>query len=114
MPWIEFFLQGVAEQGRDATQRAAALLDLREQYRTQLYAVQASTVPLRLVDALFTSPALTARQAATLLGITPRAAQQNIEKLMALGILREITGRSRNRVYTAPAIVQILEAPAAE
>jgi len=38
-----------------------------------------------------------------------RRAQRYIEKLEQFGILREVTGRSRNRVYQAKTILAILE-----
>jgi len=41
-----------------------------------------------------------------------RSAQRYIEKLEQLGILREVTGRTRNRVYQANVILSILEGEA--
>ena len=38
-----------------------------------------------------------------------RAAQNNIDKRIAEGILRETTGRQRNRVYAASRIIEIVE-----
>ena len=52
-----------------------------------------------LVDNLFIHPTLTAARAAKLLQVTPRAAQNNINKLIDEGILTEVTGASRYRVY---------------
>jgi DNA-binding MarR family transcriptional regulator len=43
------------------------------------------------------------------LRITPRAAQANIDKLAAMGFLKEITGKRRGRVYLAPDIIQAIE-----
>ena len=47
--------------------------------------------------------------AALALGVRPQSAQNNIEHLVFHGILREITGLKRNRVYAADAILRILE-----
>jgi Fic family protein len=47
--------------------------------------------------------------AANILGVTYRAAQQNIEKLVESKILREITGRKRNRIFLAGEIVRTIE-----
>jgi hypothetical protein len=41
--------------------------------------------------------------------ITPRSSQLNMDKLVQKGILREATGRQRNRVYVATEIVDIME-----
>jgi hypothetical protein len=45
------------------------------------------------------------------LKVTHRSAQLNIEKLIRKGILKEATGKQRNRVFIAPQIVKIIEAP---
>ena len=109
--WIDFFLRGVADQARDAVQRSGQLLDLREDYRRRLPAISSSALLPRLMDELFAYPAITIAQVAERLGITPRAAGLNVEKLVKAGLLREITGQQRNRVFVAPDIVQIVEAP---
>jgi Fic family protein len=109
--WLDFFLRGVADQARDAVQRSGQLLDLREDYRRRLPAISSSALLPRLMDELFAYPAITIAQVAERLGITPRAAGLNVEKLVKAGLLREITGQQRNRVFIAPDIVQIVEAP---
>ncbi len=61
----------------------------------------------------FANPVGTAKRMATSLNITIRSAQQNIEKLMQEGMLNEITGRQRNRVYRANGLFSIVDAPTA-
>ncbi len=107
--WIDYFLRGVAGQALDAIERASRLVDLREDHRTRLAKRQASAQPLRLADALFAHPAVTVATVARLLELTPRAAQLNVDKLIAAGILREVTGRKRDRVYVAEEIREAVE-----
>ncbi len=107
--WIEFFLRGVSEQSMDAVERAERLLGLREDFRSRLAKVRASALPLRLADQLFSSPAVTVPTVAKLLGVTPRSAQLNVNKLVAAGILREVSGRRRGRVYVAETILKAIE-----
>jgi len=109
--WLSFFLRGVAEQSRDAVQRAEALLNLWQRYRTQLQTARASALVLRLIDDLFSRPYLTVSQAADRLGVTFRSASLNVGKLVKAGILDELPGRSYGRVFRARAIVDVLEAP---
>ena len=111
--WISFFLQGVEEQARDAIKRSSRLLDLWRSYRERLQSARSSPLELQLVDELFSSPAISAARATELLGVTPRAAQHNIDKLVSEGILEETTGRQRNRIYAASSIIQIIEAETA-
>ena len=108
--WISFFLRGVAEQSRDALVRSDRLLQLWKNYRGEFQSARSSALQLRLVDQLFAYPAITANQAAKLLKVTHRSAQLNIEKLIRKGILKEATGKQRNRVFIAPQIVKIIEA----
>lgn len=108
--WIDFFLRGVADQARDAVQRASQLLELRETYRQRLPAISSSAHLLRLMDELFSYPAITIARAAERLSITPRAAGLNVEKLVKAGLLEEITGQQRYRVFIAPDIVKIIDA----
>jgi cell filamentation protein, protein adenylyltransferase len=108
--WITFFLRGVAEQSRDAIRRSGQLLNLWQEYWQRLQSGRASGLLLQLLAQLFSYPAVTVGQTAARLGVTPRSAQLNIEKLVHHGILVEATGRQRNRVFMAPAIIRIVEA----
>ena len=47
--------------------------------------------------------------AAKRLDVTHRAAQLNVNKLVAGGMLKEVTDRKRNRIYVATEIVQTIE-----
>ncbi len=110
-PWLMFFLDAVATQSRDAIQRSDRLLALWQNYREQMQAARASALLLRLVDELFENPVITNRMASEKLEITPRSAQMNIEKLVTAKIIREATGKRRNRVYVAPEIISIIDMP---
>ncbi|HZL80109.1 MAG TPA: Fic family protein [Candidatus Limnocylindrales bacterium] len=107
--WVNFFLRGVAEQSQDAVERLNRLLELWRGYRQKLQLAQSSALCLKLVDELFRIPAITVTGAAKLLDVTHRAAQLNVNKLVAGGILKEVTHRKRNRIYVATEIVQTIE-----
>ncbi|MDZ4689097.1 MAG: Fic family protein [Planctomycetaceae bacterium] len=111
VPWLSFFLRGVAEQSRDAVQRAEALLGLWQRYRAQLQTARASALLLRLIDELFRRPYLTISQAADRLDVTFRSASLNVGKLVKAGILEELPGRSYGRIFRAREVIEILEAP---
>lgn len=107
--WVEYFLRGVTEQAMDAVERAARLLELREEFWDRLHRVKASALPLRLADTLFQRPAMSVPVVGKLLEVTPRSAQKIVDKLVAAGILEEATGRRRNRVFIAREIVRAVE-----
>jgi Fic family protein len=63
-----------------------------------------------MVDYLISSPITSITQAQENLDMgSYTTIQRYIEKLAALGILREITGQRRNRIYRAGEILRVLE-----
>ncbi len=107
--WIRFFLEGVIEQSRDAVVRSQRLLGLWQDYRQKLQTARASALLLRLVDELFSFPALTISQAREVLGVTYPSAKKTMEKLVKAGILKTADERQWNRVYFASEIVALIE-----
>ncbi|MFN2289750.1 MAG: Fic family protein [Anaerolineae bacterium] len=109
--WLAFFLGGMATQARDAIVRAQRLQDLREQYREQFQAERAAGRLLQMVDLLFAQPVMTMPRIAEALGVNYSGATRYIHRLEEAGILREITGQARNRVYRADQVLEAIEAP---
>ena len=105
--WIAFFLRGVRTQAVDAVRRTEKLLALRRSYRTKALAGGRAAPLTKLVDLLFVRPAISIRGAQQELGVTFRAAQLNIDRLVALDLLEEVTGRERDRIYMAREIAQV-------
>ncbi len=106
--WIDFFLDGVTESARDSTGQATALLDLRHQYHRRFQSDRSSARVIRLIDELFQSPSITIRRAASILAITSQGAANNVHKLKRAGIVREITGGTRNQVFVADEILAFM------
>lgn len=109
--WIRFFCTGVATESRDAILRARRLLDLWTKYRQSVAKAGRSAASLLVVDELFSSPFLSAAQASRITGLAFKNSQLIIEKLVEGGVLEEITGKQRNRVYQATEILRLLNEP---
>ncbi|MBN1546830.1 MAG: Fic family protein [Syntrophaceae bacterium] len=107
--WIVYFLRAIEMQSREAVQRSHRLLAIQTTYRARVQTARTSALVPRLIDFLLFSPVLTVPFLAKHFRITQRAAQLNIDKLTANGILKEVTGQQRNRMYVAKEIVSILE-----
>jgi Fic family protein len=107
--WVMYFLDAIEVQSRDAIEKSDQLLALWRGYRGSLQHARASALLLQLVDHLFEYPAITNPSASRRLGVTQRSTQLNIEKLIDAGILEEITGQKRNRVYVARGIIGIVD-----
>jgi len=99
--WLAFFLDGIAQVADEATDRARLILELRERDRRRIsdrFGRRAATA-LPLLDELFKQPALSAKKVQSLLGVSQPTADALIRDLVGIGVLRERTGRKRNRVF---------------
>lgn len=105
--WITFFLKGIAQQSIKARKTLSTVLTIREDYRKRIESERVSVALSQLADDIFLNPFITVNYASRLARVTFRAAQLNVDKLADLGIIKEITGRRRNRVYTAPDVIEI-------
>ena len=105
IPWINFFLDGVAHQALDAEERTVTLVDLQRDIREDLLAVRVTNTTLRLAESLLDRPYVTAKRVTREFGVTAPTAQKAIDSLVDQGILTEVTGQKRNRVYLSPRIM---------
>jgi Fic family protein len=111
--WLTFFLDGVIVQSRDAVQRIQRLQDLGERYRQRVQATRAAARMLQVVDLLFANPLITVSTVQSALKVQFPVAQRYVNQLISAKVLREITGRARNRVYRAEEILRVVDAPTA-
>jgi Fic family protein len=108
--WLLFFLEGVRSQAEDASQRINRLQTLRLTYHEQIAADRSRVNLQHMVDYLIGTPITTITQAQQSQDIgSYTTIQRYIEKLCALGIVREVTGKRRNRLYRADQIINVLE-----
>ncbi len=106
--WLTFFLHGVAEQARDAVERAKQFQDLRGTWHTQMTQTRSSSHMIALVDSLFEYPVLTISRAKNLLGVTYPSAQKNVQKLVDAGILKSMDESTYNKIFIAEDIIRIV------
>ena len=98
--WLRFFLTGVQSVALDATETARNIQSLQEQHRNLVgRQLPGTATGLVLLDELFRNPVTTAKKAAKIIGRSYPVANQLIADFEKLGLLREITGGHRNRVY---------------
>ncbi len=98
--WLKFFLRGIFEVSQSATATARSILDLREEHREIIgQKFSSSNYGLRLLDFLFQQPIVTVRLVEEHLQCAYVTASKTVEQFVELGVLREITGWQRNRLY---------------
>ncbi len=112
--WLLFFLRGVLTEARDAVRRAGTLFDLREAYRERFRREGGSANLLAAVEHLFARPVTDIRELEESLAVSFEAARRLVNRLEEEGVLEEITGRRRNRVYAAQEIVRVFQGPLGE
>jgi Fic family protein len=109
--WLAFFLEGVAQVSREATDTAAAILRMREDYRARIteHLGRAAANGQRVMDRLFHHPIVTVATVREWLGLTPAGANQIVSRLAGIGLLREITGYARNRRFRFEPYLRLFE-----
>ena len=98
--WLSFFLQGVVEVSEQARETARRVLQLQKDDRDKVR----SELPRRaqaphLLDLLYTRPIVSVQHVQKELSCTFGTANTLIAEFERLGILKEITGRQRDRVF---------------
>lgn len=96
--WLKFFLRGVHEVSESATATARAILDLRERHR-KLVAEKVGAAGPRLLDYLYEQPVVTVRLVERHLKCSFVTANKLVDQFETLKLVRETTGRARNRRF---------------
>ncbi len=108
--WVDFFLEGVASTSRQGFETAQKLLTLFDGHEKQIEALgRPAATALRLHADFKRHPVLSVPASAKRLGISQPAIQASIGHLQRLGIVREITGRLRDRNYSYSEYLAILD-----
>ncbi len=98
--WLKFFVRGVDEVSREATETARTILNLREEHRQTIAAKLAGSANgLHLLDALFEQPVVTIRMVEQRLRCVYVTASKLVDQFVRLGLLKEVTGFQRNRRF---------------
>ncbi len=98
--WTRFYLECVREAADDGVRAAQAIFALIGKDRARLIKHAAVTVPaVRLLDLLPSRPVVTLPLAVALLGVSKPTAIKAIEALESVGVLKETSGKRRDRVY---------------
>lgn len=107
--WLEFFLDGVARTADQAFDTATKIVALFEADRTKISTdAAAAGSALRLHELLQRSPFLTAQVAARKASLSMPTINAAFGELERLGIVAEVTGRKRGRVYSYRRFVELL------
>ena len=100
--WVRFFLQGIVETAEDGIRTMDNAIELRQNYLNRIDGIRSAATKDRarkLLDILFARPVVKVTHVEEMTKSSFATANQLIKKMVAIGILREITGYSRNRIF---------------
>ena len=107
--WLEFFLEGIVQTATQATEAATRILDVFRKDRARIGELgRAAASALRVHESLQHHAILSVGRAAAELNLTVPTVGKSMEHLVRLGIVREMTGRKRDRLYAYTEYLTIL------
>lgn len=98
--WFKFFLVGIIETAKNGIETFDKILKLKNKVELEVQSFGSRTVSvLKVIDYLYSKPLLGASKVAELTGLSSPSAYKLIKDLEYLGILKEITGGKRKKLY---------------
>ena len=98
--WCRFFLQGISETAENGKRTFQRILALRQGLERKIITLgRRAEKGRRLITYLYEHPAVTVHQVMKFLSIQFNPANNVVAALVDMGVLKEITGQRRNRVF---------------
>ena len=108
--WMEFFLTGVAETAEQAADTASELIILFNKDRMAIRAHgRVAGSMLRVHELLQRRPMLTIPSASRELKLSLPTVGKSLELLASAGIVREVTGKQRGRLFAYTSYLALLD-----
>lgn len=107
--WIKFFLEAFLESAKDAVDTVDALMILHDKNVEMISKMGRAKKNTKLVfDYLEVNPIIEIRKTAKALNLTFNTISNVVNRLMDVGILKNITNFNRNRIFSYEAYLNIL------
>jgi Fic family protein len=99
--WLKYFLVGIAETAENATQTLSKIIELKTQIENQISTLlgKRSHKATVLLQYLFKKPIIHVNQVKELTQSSYKSANDLVTDFVNAGILKEMTGKNRNRVF---------------
>jgi len=101
-PWLIFFLHGVKETAQHSIQVFRTVLDLKERIEREVlphFSTRRQANAQSLMQLLYQRPAIDVKMVATIMQLNTNTATSLITDFVKYGILVEVTGHRRNRIF---------------
>lgn len=106
--WIRFFARAVEMSAIDTMQKIDQIAEVKERFLDEVQKARTSGLLPALIDLVFDKLMISIPEAAEKLGVTYRAAKQNVDKLIALGILEELKTRVRPKQFVCQPLINLV------
>ena len=108
--WLDFFLHGVAETANQVVVTSLAISDLFKADQATVATLKRAGITARRVHEQLQRVAISnAITMATALGVSVPTARAALNNLKALGIVRDISGSGKERLYVYTGLIDLLE-----
>ena len=99
--WLRFFLDGVAQVAKEATETGTKIVELRERDRARLASALGRRAgnALAVLDMLLRKPVISSQSIERALGVSQPTASALVRNLVDARLLVEMTGKQRNRRF---------------
>ncbi len=107
--WLDFFAEAVIVTATQAVDTAHQLVHLASIDRDKISSIgRAAPSIMRIHRVLMENPITTSKQIVEKTGITPATVNKGLIHLERLGIIRELTSRKRNRIFSYTGYLDIM------
>lgn len=108
--WLVFFLSAVTETAKKGKSTFEEIIELRKRYEKKILTFGRRTkLAHELLLQLFSNPAVSVARIGKQLNISTSSAHRLANELEQVGILKEITGFSRNRVFILHEYIELFK-----
>jgi Fic family protein len=109
--WLEFFLEGVQITAEEAVNNATKILKVFAEDRRKLEDLgRMAASALRIHELLQKKPIISVPMASAELNLSAPTVRNSIDKLQEIGLVKEITGKKRDRLFSYQSYLDILQA----
>lgn len=99
--WLKLFMEGIIETSEKAVETARKIIKLRDNHLNKVAGMGKSAERgIKLLDVLYRTPLVRVKDVERLISLSNPNALILVERFVNLGILHELTGQKRNRVFS--------------
>lgn len=105
--WIGFFAEAVESSAKETMLKIDQIAQLKDQFLQEVQQARASALLPALIDLMFDKLIISIPDASERLGVTYRAAQRNVEKLVDMGMLVQTPAPVRPKLFICLRLIRL-------